>query len=78
MISCNEAVRRLWAYLEDEVDAADRTRIEQHLDVCRRCCGEVEFADELRRFLAASAELRLPEGVRGRMETFLDALGDGR
>lgn len=74
MISCSEAVRQLWDYLEREVAPADATRIEQHLSVCRRCCGEVEFADELRRFLAASAELELPVDVEQRLSGFLDGL----
>ncbi len=78
MISCSDAVRQLWEYLEHELPAGDAERIEEHLSVCRRCCGEVEFADELRRFLGASAALTLPDEVRARMETFLDGLGGGR
>jgi mycothiol system anti-sigma-R factor len=74
VITCSEAVRRLWAYLEDEVSAADRAAIEAHLDVCRRCCGELEFAGELRAFLGRSAALQLPEEVRARMAAFLDGM----
>jgi hypothetical protein len=78
MITCAQAVRQLWAYLEDEVGAEDRAKITEHLDVCRTCCGEVEFAQELRRFLGASPQIGLPDDVRLRMEAFLDGLGGGR
>lgn len=74
MISCSEAVRQLWDYLEREVSAADAARIEEHLGVCRRCCGEVEFAHELRRFLADRARLDMPADVERRLERFLDAV----
>ena len=76
MITCAQAVRQLWAYLDDEVSPADRAAIEAHLDLCRRCCGEAEFVAELRGFLARSATReRLPDEVRSRMEAFLDGLG---
>lgn len=74
MITCSEAVRQLWAYLDDEVSSADRAAIVAHLDVCRRCCGELEFAGELRGFLGRSAALELPDDVRLRMDALLDQL----
>jgi predicted anti-sigma-YlaC factor YlaD len=73
MISCAEAVRQLWSYLEDEVSTVDRQLVTEHLEVCRKCCGEVEFLGELRRFVASS-ELPMPPDVGARMEAFLATL----
>lgn len=73
MISCAEAVRQLWGYLDDEVTAADRRLILEHVEACRKCCGEVEFLGELRRFVT-DAQLRLPADVGVRMEAFLATL----
>lgn len=73
MISCAEAVRQLWSYLDDEVSTADRQLITQHIEACRKCCGEVEFLGDLRRFVA-DAELALPADVGVRMEAFLATL----
>lgn len=53
MITCAEAVRQLWAYLDRELSGEDRAQVEEHLAFCRTCCGEVEFAQELQRFLAS-------------------------
>jgi anti-sigma factor RsiW len=39
MISCSEAVKQLWEYLDGTVDEADRALVEDHLSRCRRCCG---------------------------------------
>lgn len=73
MITCAEAVRQLWSYLDGEVTAADRRLIIEHVEACRKCCGEVEFLAELRRFVAA-AEPALPPDVGARMEAFLATL----
>ncbi|MPZ88371.1 MAG: zf-HC2 domain-containing protein [Nitriliruptorales bacterium] len=73
MITCAEAVGRLWAYLERELDVAGRAQVEAHLDVCRRCCGEVEFAEELRRMLATTPP-EFPRDVQHRLESFLEDL----
>jgi predicted anti-sigma-YlaC factor YlaD len=67
MISCSEAVKQLWGYLDGTLDEADRALVEEHLSRCRRCCGELEFAGELRRVLANSAYVDLPADVLGRL-----------
>jgi mycothiol system anti-sigma-R factor len=72
VITCAQAVRQLWEYLDGVVDDAEREAIEEHLSVCRRCCGEVEFAEELRRFLATHAAADMPDDVRLRLTWALD------
>ena len=74
MIDCSDAVRRLWDYLEGAVGEADRQAIEEHLDVCKRCCGEAEFATELRDFLVSHAGDELPKDAKDRLTTFLDQI----
>ena len=74
MITCVEAVERLWAYLDGALTAADKAALEEHLGFCRVCCGEAEFAQELRGFLSRSASEELPEDVRARLMTTLDEL----
>lgn len=74
MISCHEAVRHLWEYLDDTLDEADRALVEQHLARCRRCCGEVEFAAELRHVLARSATTDIPADVLRRLNQTLEEL----
>lgn len=67
MMSCAEAVRHLWEYLDGVVEETDREAIEEHLSFCRRCCGELDFAEELRRFLAQPDEQALSADVRARL-----------
>jgi mycothiol system anti-sigma-R factor len=75
MITCAEAVKQLWEYLDGELAEQDRAAIEEHLSFCRRCCGEVEFAEELRAFLGREAAEEIPDEVRARLIATLDELG---
>lgn len=74
MITCEEAVRQLWAYLDGALDESGRAAIDEHLSFCRRCCGEAEFAEELRKFLRSAADIELPDDVRGRLTATLEEL----
>jgi mycothiol system anti-sigma-R factor len=74
MITCADAVKQLWEYLDGALSEQDRVAIEEHLSFCRRCCGEVEFAHELRGFLARDAAEEMPDEIRARLIATLDEL----
>ena len=76
MIDCHQAMRLLWEYLDNSAAAADRYVLEQHLARCQRCCGEMDFAVELRRLLAESRTVDLPDDVRHRLTMTLEELAD--
>lgn len=69
MITCAEAVKQFWQYLDDDLTPKQRRRVDEHLGICRQCCGEVEFARLLQGVLddQRSAD-ELPQEVRERME----------
>jgi len=77
VITCAEAVRELWNYLDGLVDEHERAAVEDHLSICRRCCGELEFAEELRGFLSENAAEELPPEVRRRLVATLEDLERG-
>lgn len=74
MITCSEAINQLWKYLDGAVDEAERALVDEHLSRCRACCGELEFARELRRVLARSAQVDLPADVLRRLNQTLEEL----
>jgi anti-sigma factor (TIGR02949 family) len=74
VISCDEAVDRLWGYLQDDLDAGDRERVQAHLALCRRCCGEAEFTDALRGLLGSTTGPAVPEEAEEHLLGFLDSL----
>ena len=71
MIDCHEAVTRMWAYLSQGLETHDADALEDHLGVCQRCCGELEFSRQLREKVAETGVRPVPPVVRERMERFL-------
>jgi anti-sigma factor (TIGR02949 family) len=69
-MQCSEAVRQLWDYLDHAVSPADQEKVEQHLSFCRKCCGELEFAKQIRGFLASNKAEEIPPDVKARLQRF--------
>ncbi len=74
MISCSEAVRQLWEYLDNDLDADEQRLVGDHLDLCRKCCGEAEFTAALRDKLRSTRSPDLPQDVERHLVGFLDGL----
>ena len=75
MIACREAVDRLWTYLDRSLDRTREEELEQHLGLCRHCCGELEFAKQVRAKLKDSAEAPLAPTAKERLASFVQRLG---
>lgn len=71
-IGCREAVRRLWDYLDGALEDADQSAVDDHLDFCLRCCGELAFARELQGVLQAKTAPDLAPAVEERLMGVLD------
>ena len=76
MIACGDAVERLWSYLDRNIDRTQEEELEQHLGLCRHCCGELEFAKQVRAKLANSADTPLAPTARERLQNFVQRLGE--
>jgi len=76
MIACRDAVERLWSYLDRNIDRAQEDELEQHLGLCRHCCGELEFAKQVRNKLSESADTPLASTARERLQKFVQRLGE--
>jgi anti-sigma factor (TIGR02949 family) len=74
MIGCHDAVRQLWEYLDGTLGAGDHDRVDEHLARCLRCCGELEFAHELRRLLREGRDVSLPADSLERLYRTVDGL----
>ena len=71
MISCEEAVRRLWEHVERTATPREAALLEEHLALCRRCCGEAGFAAELRGLLRRTPAPELPGDAAARLEALV-------
>lgn len=72
MIDCREAVRRMWAYLDQALEAKPIDEFEAHLETCQRCCGELEFSRHLRDMVAERVGMpSVPDELRSRIELLI-------
>lgn len=72
MIDCVEAVRRMWSYLGASLEPDPTVELEAHLEVCKRCCGELEFSRELRDLVGSASAPAMPSNLRDQIEDLLD------
>jgi len=72
-ISCQEALKRIYEYLDGELPAADSDEIRRHLDICEGCYPEVKLTTELREALqrAAQGQPCCPDALRDRVAAML-------
>jgi Putative zinc-finger len=79
VIPCKDAVSRLWEYLDRNIGRIREAELEEHLGVCRHCCGELEFARQLRGLLKPSSPgYELTPEVRARLDGVVKGLSDTR
>ena len=67
MGDCDDAVHRLYHFLDGELDDDKRAHIQQHLDECLPCLEAFDFEAELRQVIAMKCRDQVPESLRNRV-----------
>lgn len=70
-IGCEEALRRLFEYLDRELDGARHAEMEQHLHTCRACYSRAEFERHLKGKLGALGKEPSPPEFELRIKNLL-------
>lgn len=74
MTDCNQTLRDLYPYLDDELSDELKTHVHQHLESCTDCFGAFDFEAELKIAIRRKASNdELPPGLLQRLERCLDA-----
>lgn len=71
-LSCEEAISRLFDYLDSELDADTQRRMERHLETCRGCFSRAEFERRLRQRVVETGEAKAPDSLRRRVRALMD------
>lgn len=71
-IDCAAVVAQLLAYLDGEIDAATRARIDRHLEHCRGCYTRAQFERALRGRLQELGVEKPSEALARRLKGLLD------
>jgi anti-sigma factor (TIGR02949 family) len=72
-INCDEALRLLAAYLDDELHAGAHERVERHLELCRSCFSRAEFERRLKGEINRLAREEIPPSFEQRVRRLLDS-----
>jgi len=68
MISCEDALARLWDFLDGELPAADESTVKEHLEICNRCYPRYDFQRAYFEFLRRLREREeAPPAMRRRL-----------
>ncbi len=71
-LTCEEALRRLTAYLDKALAGEDLEALEEHIGACLDCCDRLEFSRKLDRVVKErSGDEPLPEGIEQRIRRAL-------
>ncbi|MCL2468412.1 MAG: mycothiol system anti-sigma-R factor [Micrococcales bacterium] len=64
---CSDALARLWAYLDSELEELDAAQVQAHLDDCEGCLSEYEVELVIKRVLRRGCAEHAPETLRLRI-----------
>lgn len=67
MISCKEALERLWAYIDGELPEQEHGQVHDHLEVCKKCYPQYDFQRAFREFVGRHTKQPVPPGLRRRV-----------
>jgi len=74
-IDCDEVMRQLFDFLDDEVDMGAHEEIHQHIEDCRSCFSRVEFERELRTRVQRAGRTEAPKSLERRLSGLMRDLG---
>jgi len=68
MIPCDEVVRRVYEFIDGQLDVKDLAHYEAHISVCLGCKGFVEFEEKLVRLIqeksrSSTGHVEVPSGL---------------
>lgn len=67
-ISCLEVWREISNYIDDDVPAELRTRMEEHFKVCAHCTAILDGTRNVVKLVADGVEYDMPEGFSKRLQ----------
>jgi anti-sigma factor (TIGR02949 family) len=72
VMSCDEVLEHVLAFVDREMGESDRLRLERHLETCRNCYSRVEFERRLKGRLTALAREEAPALLRDRVSRLIE------
>ena len=74
MVTCKTIIGQLSDYLDGNVSAEMKDRIERHLRGCRRCSAVYDSTRKMLVIMGDEEVFEVPEGYGPRLHSFVDSL----
>ena len=72
VMSCDEVLEHVLAFVDRELGDADRLRLERHLETCRSCYSRMEFERRLKGRFTELAREEAPAQLRDRISRLIE------
>ena len=66
-IDCEEAIRKMLEYLDNELEHQDHESLEEHLNSCRSCFSRMEFEKRLKEMVKTVPKEKVPDDLQERI-----------
>ena len=73
-IDCEEALKRLFEYIDDELDGHKHKEMDDHLSKCLSCYSRHEFEQKLRQHLKQATGEQAPDGLHEKIANLIRKL----
>jgi len=74
-MTCEEAVRKLYDYIDLELDQSIIQQIDKHLEICRMCCDHFEFEKRMKSLVHESCfQNKAPNFLKSKIVDDLNSL----
>ncbi len=70
-LDCKDVVKKIFEYLDGELDEHTHADIEHHMDHCRSCFSRAEFESELKKKVKENADEEAPEDLKNRINNLI-------
>ncbi len=66
-VDCSEILERMFVFIDHELDGADYTKIQHHLDECGPCLQKYDLERTVKALVARSCSEHAPETLRDKV-----------
>lgn len=71
-LECEEAIRMVLEYLDNELEHRDNDALEAHIHKCRSCYSRVEFEKRLKGLVGDTPKVVAPENLKTKLKKITD------
>jgi mycothiol system anti-sigma-R factor len=72
-IDCQQALKHLFEYLDQQLDGEQEEQMRQHMHDCRSCFSRLEFERLLKSHVRDTGDSEAPESLRQRVANLINA-----